>query len=615
MRLTLFKASALLSGAIAFLAVALFIGFLPLTILMVGAGYLLGRLKGSKGIPLLLFALPWVNALPSLAFNGYPFNTMAPLLFLLLGFLLAKRPRFGDSAEREGWMAPYSLLLLLLWLSVFFVFFRWSNLLHSPLALFRDTPVALTGERLSFALIYPVITLFLYSLSPWIYFLLRREPLEERVLFRSLALGYLPSFLLVLLQRFVSHRLFAQQWWGRIGQFNGGFSDFNAHGFFAGILLLWALSRLLMKRESLFSLTVSVSALAGGALSGSRTFFLFLLMGLFLFLSAKSVKRWAKALFLCGMVVALLVVGGTMKRRVGKSLQTVTASFRQGYQAVFPALDKVSNGRVTMAERTIAYLSSSPLVGIGAGHFLFSGKNLIYPERRLEDLALNQYLQVGAELGLIGLAVFLSFLFRLLSSRRGLSRFLLGALAFSLLFNNYFWFPEAILLFWVLAAMEGGFDTQPPPHRWIGAFVLLLALGANLAVLSRLDPVNPFRRHNRSYDYGLWAKEADSRGSFRWTRGEGGIYLYPSSSRRVRLFCAAPLEKFPGKEQRITLFWRGKRWSERAVREQGFQEWTLPPGEGFLELRISPAFVPLRLGLGGDPRELGAQLFLHGATP
>ena len=71
MRLTLFKASALLSGAIAFLAVALFIGFLPLTILMVGAGYLLGRLKGSKGIPLLLFALPWVNALPSLAFNRY----------------------------------------------------------------------------------------------------------------------------------------------------------------------------------------------------------------------------------------------------------------------------------------------------------------------------------------------------------------------------------------------------------------------------------------------------------------------------------------------------------------------------------------------------------------
>ena len=145
--------------------------------------------------------------------------------------------------------------------------------------------------------------------------------------------------------------------------------------------------------------------------------------------------------------------------------------------------------------------------------------------------------------------------------------------------------------------------------------MLLLALGANLAVLSRLDPVNPFRRHNRSYDYGLWAKEADSRGSFRWTRGEGGIYLYPSSSRRVRLFCAAPLEKFPGKEQRITLFWRGKRWSERAVREQGLQEWTLPPVEGFLEFRISPAVVPLRLGLGRDPRELGAQLFLHGATP
>ena len=115
-------------------------------------------------------------------------------------------------------MAPYSLLLLLLWLSVFFVFFRWSNLLHSPLALFRDTPVALTGERLSFALIYPVITLFLYSLSPWIYFLLRREPLEERVLFRSLALGYLPSFLLVLLQ--VREPSLRPRWW-RIGQFNG----------------------------------------------------------------------------------------------------------------------------------------------------------------------------------------------------------------------------------------------------------------------------------------------------------------------------------------------------------------------------------------------------------
>ena len=104
--------------------------------------------SGRRSLQFFLFLLPLVNSLPALFFNGYPYNYMALPLFALAGLVLAAQWR----GERLEFNFPgsrvYLLFLGLLWISAFFVFLRWSNILHSPLAFFRDTPVAPSGERL-----------------------------------------------------------------------------------------------------------------------------------------------------------------------------------------------------------------------------------------------------------------------------------------------------------------------------------------------------------------------------------------------------------------------------------------------------------------------------------
>ena len=101
----------------------------------------------------------------------------------------------------------------------------------------RSLPAA---SRLSFACIFPVITLALFSLTPFLAFLIRHWRFKENEIFTPLKAGFCLSFLLALVQKWIEPRFLAQSWWGlKMNQVNGGFSDFNAFGFFAGAMFLY----------------------------------------------------------------------------------------------------------------------------------------------------------------------------------------------------------------------------------------------------------------------------------------------------------------------------------------------------------------------------------------
>ena len=56
------------------------------------------------------------------------------------------------------------------------------------------------------------------------------------------------SFLLALVQKWLDPGFLAQSWWGlKMHQVNGGFSDFNAFGFFAGVMFFYQALRLINK--------------------------------------------------------------------------------------------------------------------------------------------------------------------------------------------------------------------------------------------------------------------------------------------------------------------------------------------------------------------------------
>ena len=498
-----------LSLALLFSVVVIHLRFAVLPVVFLALGLASYLWNSRKALYMFLFLLPLINSAPDLFPNGYPFNCMAISLFYLSGLAAAallKGERLEFSFPGRG---PYLLFLALLGVSVIFVFLRWSNLAVAPAAFLRDTPVAPSGERVSFAAIFPTVSLALFALAPWTASLLRRRGMEEDQVFLPLKLGFCLSFLLAVLQRWAYPELLAPGWWSeRLKQVNGGFSDFNAFGFFAGALFLHqslclangsprrattaaadGLPRSRQWRNRLFDFIFMPVALGAIFLSGSRTAFLFVILALFVILFSRTIKAGPKLLIVIFLLAALAVAGGTLRVRLERTAEQAALAMRA--RDNFRSWDQVSNCRLALLRDSVAMISRFPLSGVGAGNFLFYLNDLHFDDEAYRDLPLNQYLLVFSETGVFAGMAFAAFMLLLLMRLRpGRTRIVVAAMALALLLNHFFWFPECLLLFWIVVARGEWADGPAAGKRWAWAAALILAvfIAANLADFRSLHP-------------------------------------------------------------------------------------------------------------------------------
>lgn len=185
------------------------------------------------------------------------------------------------------------------------------------------------------------------------------------------------------------------------------------------------------------------------------------------------------------------------------------------------------------------------------------------------------------------------------------------AIAIALLFNNFFWFPECLLLFWIFLAAGPGTDSPRRERRQSWMWLLFLAfVAANVLDFRALQPESLTRQKGVAYEYGFWLAERNDRGSFSWTGAAAGKYFTAASGRDFALFNGAPRAWLQKKHMTVTLYWRGERFARAVFSENRRQSFHLPPGQaGFLEIRVQPTFNLRDLNLGADPRELGVQFF------
>jgi O-antigen ligase len=633
-------AGAFAAAALLFYVVVVRLGFAVLPLFFLALGFVSYAWSGRRALILFLFFLPLVNSTPGLFFNGYPFNYIGIALFYLSGILAASRLKKEKLPPAFPGRGPYLLFLALLGLSVLFVFLRWSNLGLSSSAFLRDTPVAPSLERVSFACIFPVISLALFALTPFLVFLVRRHRLGESEIFVPLKAGLCLSFLLALAQKWVDPGFMAQSWWGQnMKQLNGGFSDFNAFGFFAGAMFLFQALKLIkattLAKESvgrkkmaagsfiwrafqgetvLAGILFLAVALAAVFLSGCRTAFLFVLLALIHLALSKKIGLAFKATVVVLMSMALVLAGGMLGKRLQQSVTEVerissVTDLRQ-------AADTISNGRLSMLRDGARMIGRFPVSGVGAGNFLFYLKYLHFGKEAYFDLPLNQYLLFFSETGLAGGLAFLFFLVTLLrKGKPGNERFVLAAMAVALLFNNFFWFPEVLLLFWVFVArMEW---VESPSSRKAFAWGAVLAMAFSTMNILEFRPLHPetwARETATAYDYGFSYLEKGSGRPFRWTGAAAGLYVYLDKDGRSGEYgvqCGAPLPALKDGMQTVDIYWRGKpfrRVEFRENREQRFHVEDRGHREGFLEFRVRPAFNLKEMGLGEEPRDLGVQM-------
>ncbi len=614
--------------AAALAAIVVHIGAYPLPLIFLAFGFITRRVIPGQAFWLFAFLVPLVNALPSLIDKTAPFNYIAPLLFYLAGLTLGGLRRRTIPAFPFPWSASYLFYMILLWLAVLATITRWSNVSIPGLAFFRDTPVTTAGDRLSFAIIFPVLTLFLAAGAPYAASLAREATLSSRSIWNALNWGFLFSFAIGVLQRAAFPELLSQRWWVvDFGHANGGFSDFNGFGLCAGLLFLHNTLSVLHPDPAVDGATRKAGpilffmliSLGGVFLSGSRTAFFFVLVAAACLLGSPAFSKRKKILSIGLVMLLFLVAGGKLRDRVIAS-RFLIEKFWTTHEAPLSILDELSDSRLAMIAHSARMIARYPLAGVGGGNFFFQLKQDTIGRETILELPLNQYLLPATEMGLLGLLAFVIFL-RSAWPHGGLKKqkILLGTLMTAFLFGAPLWLPEGSVLFGLVLAecRKGPAPPKTNTRAWTGAAVVLVFGLASLLSLPSLHPLNWSRAAGAEYDYGFWYKETDAAGeAFRWTRSAAGLVVRLDGEGRVpglRTAAAAPFARFPDAKQRVDVYWKGRRRQSLEFSAPGTM--TLdrlgePGAVGFLEFRIEPAFNLKKMGLGPETRDLGIRIYI-----
>ena len=229
------------------------------------------------------------------------------------------------------------------------------------------------------------------------------------------------------------------------------------------------------------------------------------------------------------------------------------------------------------------------------------------PPAPIRDNPGSAYLQALAETGVIGFALLAALVLALgrlaLSAKDGAGG-AVAAFLVALAVGSHWLAPDVALLFFLLAAVAApvaALAPSPSGRRLRAALVLVYAVAASVASLSTLRADVAFRHRQ---GIGFHEKEVGRGGPFYWTQRRFAIFLPPGKPMRLSLAHYTP----EGRPVELTADCEGRRVYAR----------TLSPGETVslrlnasagearvVRFAVSRAFVPKRLGLSSDRRELG----------
>jgi hypothetical protein len=343
------------------------------------------------------------------------------------------------------------------------------------------------------------------------------------------------------------------------------------------------------------------------------------------FLFTFSAKKKVLSFFLIGalLTISLLLYihflykpGSNFLTRLKVDYEVFNKSAEQEKIDLKSTRDLINN-RGILLHYSWECLRSFPLTGVGTGNFVFWVMHA-YPSDYFHHLHANQYFFIASSTGLFGLLIFLFFCSGLFSGKKWPEKWLLGAFLFLLIFNDYLWFPEIFLTFWLFCSLGEKGEEKPLAFSksakifYISGFLVFILF--NLLKFSDLHPKNWARKNLTFYDYGLSYLENENGRKFRWTGEKAGIYIYldrHSRSADYDLVCGAPLSRLKDKKQTVDIYWRGRFFKSALFRDNGQYPLQIEDhehSEGFLEFRVRPVFNLKRMGLGLETRDLGIQL-------
>jgi O-antigen ligase len=448
------------------------------------------------------------------------------------------------------------------------------------------------------------------------FFILRRsgEALRRRSLAAALA-GCAVSALAALGQRAGLAPGETSGFWKLTGRLSGGAIDPNALGMLCAMALVAAVALLLSPpRGRAWPLALAAASAAGLALSGSRSAILVVAVGIVALGLAPGLPGRLRLALAGGCVAAVLAAAALLS---SASAGNVSARLRQFVDPSLPIDYRVS-ARPLLWQSALRLFERHPVEGAGLGAFSWQLPNLL-AERGLalpiRDNPGNAYLQALAETGAIGFLLTLALALILAREGRaalaawkeapwaaGAGAAVIGFLV-ALALGSHWFAPDIALLFFLLAAVAARAAVLAPARGMARARGLLIAAYAAAAAVALAATLSPGEAFRYRQSMGFHGKEIGPGGPFYWTQRRFAIRLSPGETMRLGLAHFTP----EGKGVELTAESGGRVLYRRKLEpgEAVSLRLSSGAGAGLIRFALSRAFVPKRLGLSSDRRELG----------
>jgi len=522
-----------------------------------------------------VFFFPLINNLPYLfgIQQQIPHAPTALILFLVYFFAVIVRWPYSDEKLdlRFKIMRPMLFFSLLVTVSALIAFMRYANYFPFLSDSIYELPTNAIGVSSGGALMSVILTSLNY-LSGFCFFFLLLSLLQTD--------GFLKRVLVVICTSSVLsfgfgwfQKIFDREFGNTlvgIGKhlINSTFKDALSFGVFLSMILPLLLGIMFSFKRAVrilafvgFSFGILLVFFTGsksGLLSAGAALFLFLLLSFTVFLRSKEKLKidFKKMRLSAGVVLILVISVFIVFIAVNENLSRSATISRMSDMFDRGIMDLMTAWRIPLWGAALDMVGEYPLSGVGIGGYIIELPNFSETHRSIWETpqsAENYFLQVGAEMGLIGLAaIFLVFGFILWRMAKSIANIdlmdkkkylLIGALAgtgaylINILFHTYIGSFEVKYMFWLLAAVLFSLTVESPSKKrrtlswkgfWVGsALVVLVFSGFSLwhstHSLSLENRIETFELYQ---DFGFYQPERTSDGKiFNWSKKHAGRWI------------------------------------------------------------------------------------------
>lgn len=633
--------------------------------------FILTVLNIQWGTLFFIFSFPLINSLPYFfgIFENTPHAPTALVLFLFyfLGWLVHNTLYESKHSLKHPIFKPMVLLSILVLLSGIITFFRYANFYPLLTDYVYELITNVNGVT-SGGAIMSVMFNSLNYLTGFIFFFILLNTVKSKEFIKKILIVLLTNTFVSLVFGFYQH--FRDPGFGNtpfrirhmhldIVSINGTFKDPNSFGIYLAVIvpLFIGMTLAFKKKLKLISILVITGAFFilpyTGSLSGllgvavASLIFISLLLKPALDLKKSNPKVFRKVIISIGFIfifISIVVSSFIVPKDsiLFKKLKTrIMFLEKKGDWGSF------SSSRLTYFWKTAAYMIRDyPFSGVGIGAYIIELPNYAELNKmplRTSDSAENYFLQIGSELGILGLLLSLWIFWEIFKHMKKTFKIYLStdkwkylfigitaaivSFFVNFLFHTYIGSFEIKYTFWLLVGLIfilGKSDKKPEKKYFFSKNLKILSVVAIVLFSSihlwnsthSLSLKSRTEQFGMKQDFGLYQIEKTDNGrEFRWTRKYGGMTIkIKKPVIEIPLLASHPdIRKDPVKIKIYLIkdFFKQKKLIDEIILTENLwetYEYYIPEEvnqEVILLVKVSRTWNPLRILGTPDPRNLG----------